>query len=269
MRKDLIWTFVLVLMLLFAGCVDKSSAAEKRSSEVAHGNKGTSTEEGSSSDTAKDELILPESYPKEVLPLVDDAKILDVRENPTNKGLEVSYVSENDIDVLCNYFEVALQDAKNLSTTEMPDGYMITAKLESVSYFIMLSTDALKFNHEYFGRTSVYIMMTGLEDVAVGSKLLEDEGEAWPLADLPGVPQFKGHINKILREDGVIWLEIKVEGVEKVISYVRELTESSFSFDAEPDTKSDHVQFVAFKDNSVLNFDYDAKESYVTIEYHK
>jgi hypothetical protein len=42
-----------------------------------------------------------------------------------------------------------------------------------------------------------------------------------------------------------------------------------FSFGAELDLESDHIQFAAFKDDSILNFDYDAEEGSVAIEFHK
>ena len=273
MRKILIWTFMLVLTLLLAGCGDKSPAIGKESSEAAKevsSNNGTATDISSSSGTAKgDEVILPDSYRKEILPLAADAEILDVRENPANKGLEVSYVSDNDIDTLCDYYEGALKDAKSLSTTEMPDGYMITAKLDGVGYSIMLSKDAMKSNPKYSGKISVYIILTGLEGVSGGPQIPEGEGEAWPSADLPGVPQLKGYIGQILREDGMIRLEITVENAEKVKSDSCELTSAGFSFDTQPDIKSDHMEFLAFKDSSMMSFSYKGQENLVSIEYQK
>ncbi|KAF5035630.1 hypothetical protein DSECCO2_583570 [anaerobic digester metagenome] len=147
---------------------------------------------------------------------------------------------------------------------------MIFAKMNGAGYTIMLSKDAMNPNPSYAGKKSVYMILTGLEGLSGGNpQIPEGEGEAWPFADLPGVPQFKGHIDQIRREDGITWIEITVEKAENVKSYIDELTATGFSFDEQPDAESDHVQFVAFKDNGILNFAYKAEESYVSIEYHK
>lgn len=260
-KSSLVLMFVLILVL--AGCGAKGPTANEA-------NGGAASRAPKQSETVADSKKLPASYPKEILPLAADAEILDVRENPVNKGLEVSYVSSNDIDTLCDYYEGALKDAKNLSTTKMPDGYMITAKLDGVSYSIMLSKEAMKSNPQYAGKISVYIILTGLEGISGGgSQLSEGEGEAWPSTDLPGVPQLKGHIGQIMREDGIIRLEITVENAEKVKIYIKELTAAGFRFDTQPDTESDHVEFLAFKDSNMMSFAYKGEENLVSIEYQK
>lgn len=273
MRKILIWALMLVFMLPLVGCVAKSPVTDKESSESAKeasGNNGTATDIGSSSDTAKgDELILPDSYPKEVLPLAADAEILDVRENLASKGLEIVYVSDNDIDTLCDFYEGALKDALDLSTQETSDGYMISAKMDGVGYTIMLSKDAMNSIAQYAGKISVYIILNGLEGISDGSQMPMGDGEAWPSAELPEVPQLKGHIDLILREDGIIRLEITVDNAEKVKSYISELTEAGFSFDTQPDIESDHMEFLAFKDSSMLSFSYKGEEKLVSIDYQK
>ncbi len=263
-----------VLILALAGCGGKGPAVNEASggsaSEAPKQSETTGDLKTPQIVTPSDSKTLPASYPKEVLPLAADAEILDVRENPANKGLEVAYVSDNNIDTLCDFYEGALKDAIDLSTTETSGGYMISAKMDGVGYTIMLSKDAMNPNPRYAGKKSVYIILTGLEGVSGGGpQMPKGEGEAWPSADLPGVPQFKGHIGQILREDGNIYLEITVENADVVKSYIDELTAAGFSFDGQPDAESDHVQFFAFKDNSILNFAYKAEENRVSIEYQK
>lgn len=273
MKRILSLILASVLILALAGCGAKEPAADEA-------NGGTTSAEPKQSQTTGDpqkpnktasgSKTLPASYPKETLPLSADAEILDVRENPANNGLEVSYVSDNDIDTLCDYYEGALKDAKDLSTTETQDGYMITAKMDGVGYSIMLSKDAMKSNPQYAGKISVYIILTGLKGVSGGtSQMPQGEGEAWPSADLPGVPELKGHIGQILREDSTIRLEITVESAEKVKNYISELTEAGFSFDTKPDMESNHMEFLAFKDSSMMSFAYKGGENLVSIEYQK
>lgn len=77
------------------------------------------------------------------------------------------------------------------------------------------------------------------------------------------------YISKILREDGIVRLEITVESSEIVKRYIGELEEAGFSFDTKPDAESDHMEFLAFKDNGMISFAYKGEENAVSIEYQK
>ncbi len=274
MKKIISLVLASILIFGLAGCGAKEPAANEANGGAVSGeskqSQTTDDPKMPQNETAAGSKTLPTSYPKETLPLAADAEILDVRENPANNGLEVSYVSENNIDTLCDYYEGVLKDAKDLSTTETQDGYMITANMDGVGYTIMLSKDAMESNPQYAGKISAYIVLTGLKGVSSGaSQMPEDEGEAWPTTDLPGVPELKGHINQILREDDTIRLEITVESAEKVKSYIGELTEAGFSLDTEPDMESNHMEFLAFKDSNMMSFAYKGAENLVSIEYQK
>lgn len=272
MKKILSLMLMSVLILVFAGCGTKGPVADKAKVGITSEPKQSQTTDGPQkpNKTASGSKTLPASYPKEILPLAVDAEIIDVRENPASKGLEVMYVSDNDIDMLCDFYEGALKGAKDLNTDETPDGYWITAKMGGVDYTIMLDKNAMNPNPQYAGKISAYIILTGLEGISGGvPQMPEGEGEAWPSADLPGVPELKGHISKILREDDIIHFEMTVESVETIKRYIGELTASGFSFDSQPDADSDHVQFLAFKDNNMLNFAFKSQENRVFIEYQK
>lgn len=183
MKKLLIGLLAFMLVLTLAGCGAKEPAANEANGGTVSGEPEQSQTAGDpqkpQNETTASSKTLPDSYPKEILPLAADAEILDVRENPANNGLEVSYVSSNDIDTLCDFYEGALKDAEGLSTAETQDGYMITAKMDGVGYTIMLSKDAMKSNPQYAGKISVYIVLIGLKDVSDGeSQMPEGEGGA-------------------------------------------------------------------------------------------
>ncbi len=167
MKRLLSIILMSVLILALAGCGSKEPAANKANGGTASAepkqSQATGDPQKPQNETASDSKMLPASYPKEILPLAADAEILDVRENPANKGLEVSYVSDNDIGTLCDYYEGALKDAQDLSTNETSDGYIISANMDGVGYTIMLSKDAMKANPQYAGKVSVYIVLTGLK----------------------------------------------------------------------------------------------------------
>lgn len=211
-----------------------------------------------------------DTYPWHILPLAADAEILDVRENPANKGLEVMYVTDSDINTLRDYYESALKDAKDLDISEIADGYWITANIDGVGYMLMINKNATIFNPQYAGKASVYITLSGLKEMAESeSPMPQKEGLAWPYPDLPGVPELKGTIEHILRADGSIYLDIKVVNAKTAQNYVKELAEATFSFDGQPDLDSDYIQFFAFRGESTMAFTYKGTESMVFIEYIK
>lgn len=162
MRRILIRVLLIVLttaILLPAGC-----AAETESGSGTTGTADTSINASSDADpsvTAKEDLSLPAGYPKELLPLAADAEIIDVRENPANNGLEVMYVSRNDIDTLRDFYEGALRDTEDPDTIETEDGYMITANTSNAWYTVMLSREAMN-GTAYDGMISVYLILTGI-----------------------------------------------------------------------------------------------------------
>lgn len=273
MKKALCWILLFGLILGLAGCQSK----EPTPKQVDDGPSFTEVEQSQSnsdiqkpqSETTTNSKTLPPSYPKEILPLAADAEIIDVRENPASNGLEVMYISGNDIGTLRDFYEGMLNDAQDLGTDETPDGYLISAKIDGVSYSISLSKDAMNTVPQYAGKISVYIIMSGLDGISDGPKMPNSKGEVWPSADLPGVPQLNGYISQVLREDGIIRLEITVENAEKVKNYVGELVTAGFSFDAEPDIESNHMEFLAFKDSGMMSFAYKGEEDLVSIEYQK
>ena len=166
MKRFLSLILMFVLIMTLAGC----GAKEPRPNEANGGAiSGEPQQTQTTGDTQKpkepasNSITLPASYPAEVLPLAADAEILDVRENSTNNGLEVSYVSDNEIGTLRDFHEGALKDAENLNTIQTQDGYMITAKMDGVGYTIMLSKDAMSPNPKYAGKVSVYIMLDGVK----------------------------------------------------------------------------------------------------------
>ena len=270
MRRILPLILASVLILVLVGCGAKEPAAGKSNGAATSEPKQSQPTDGTQkpNETASGSKTLPSSYPKEILPLAADAEIIDVRENPASKGLEVMYVSDNDIDTLCDFYEGALKDAKDLSTTETQDGYMITAKMDGVGYNIMLSTDAMDPT-KYAGKVSVYLILSGLEGVAGPTEKPKGESLAWPFDEMPGVPELKGHISKILREDDIMHFEMTVESAETIKSYVGELTAAGFTFDSAPDLESDHIEFLAFKDGSMINLGYGSDDNFVAFDYQK
>lgn len=277
MKKVLVSIVVLVLILSLAGCGKGKPTAGEVSGETPEGAPNhtaeataTNTLPEATNGNVGDGLSLPDSYPKEKLPLAADAEILDVREHSANNSLEVDYVSDNNLDTLVDYYEGILREAKDLETSEVQSGYMITASMDGVGYTIMLSEGIMDSNPRYAGKVAVSIILSGLEGILnAESEALDGGGEVWPAEELPGVPQLGGYISQIQREDDIVRIEITVESDDAVKSYVGELAAAGFRFDTEPDIESDHMEFLAFKDSSMMNFAYKGEERLVFIEYQK
>lgn len=266
MRKIFVWSLMLILTLSLIGCTEKIPSSEKRSSESVD-EASNNKEAGGSED---DKLTLPDSYPNEILPLAADAEIIDIRENPGNRGLEVDYVSGNNIDTLCDYYEGALKDANDLDTSKVENGYRISANMDGVYYTIMLSEWIMDHLPQYKDKVVVSIILTGLKDIpSEKSKLPEGTGEQWPNDELSGVPPLTGYIDKIQREDDIVRLEIIVADVSVVTRYIEELKKAGFSPDTDPEVQNNHVEFLAFKESSMINFAYKGEEQRVFIEYQK
>jgi len=165
MKKTLSLILLTVLILALAACGTAEPAPDETNGEAAStvSDQSQTNDDSQSPQTSSDSTTLPASYPKDTLPLAADAEIIDVRENPASKGLEVMYVSDNDIGTLRDFYEGALKDAPDLDTMETADGYMISANMDGVGYNIMLSEDAMNPNPQYAGKKSVYLILSGLE----------------------------------------------------------------------------------------------------------
>ena len=270
MKKVLFLILSSVLILALAGCGAKAPAtnAADVGNTAENSQRQTTGDPQMPNEVTSGAKTLPASFPKETLPLAADAEIFDVRENPASQSLEVMNVSDNDIDTLCDFYEGALKDAEDLSTTETQDGYMITAKMDGVDYNIMLSRDAMNPT-KYAGKVSVYLVLSGLEGISDLTEKPQGESLTWPFDEMPGVPELKGHISKILREDDIMHFEMTVESAETIKNYVGELTAAGFTFDAVPDLESGHIEFLAFKDGSMINLGYGSDDNFVAFDYQK
>lgn len=217
-------------------------------------------------------LSLPDNYPKEILPIAGDANIIYVGQHPENNGLGISYVSEDDLDSLLELNKSALSDATNLMVMETDVGYMLMASLEGISYTIMIGEGIFDHNPEYKGKQGVHIELTGvkgLSDGGIEAEVPGDGGKPWPASDMIDVPELEGYISNAYTEDNVIRLEITVNDLDAIKNYIDQLENAGFTFDSQPDTSNDNIEFFAFRDSTILNFAYKAAENLVFIEYMK
>lgn len=208
--------------------------------------------------------ILPDG----LLKLPEDAEVIDVRENPSNRGLEISIVTDFALDKLHDLYVEELKEAEELSITPLPGGYMISATLDGVHHTLMLSETAMDANPVYAGKTSVYAVLTGL-DISMDQENEEakEEGLPWPHGELPGLPELKGTIHKVLKEGGSVYLEITVANSDIIRAYIEDVREAGFYFDTEPEFIDGHVEFFAFRGDNILGFGYGEDDHFVAMEF--
>lgn len=276
MKNILARLLTLALTLMLVGCGAGGPPASQPGAEVPEAASAPvealeqPQEEAPSNSDSAELKSLPVGYPEHLVPLAPDAEIVDVKQNPANHGLEIIYVSDHDIDALYQLYEGALQGADNLSVMPTQDGFMFIGTMQDVGVSVMLSKDIMKAHPLYANKMSVYLVLTGLTDMVSGEpqQMPEGEGEAWPASAMPGVPELKGYIGQVLKEDGVVRLEITVESADVVKSYLNTLKATGFSFDTTPDPASDYMEFLAFKDSGgMMSFAYQKSENFVTIDY--
>jgi hypothetical protein len=271
---------IITFILSFTACgrkeknTDKRGAgkvAEKSAGDLNESEKVNSASKLNMGDIGSD-LPLPDNYPKEILPLSEDANIINVRQYPQNNGLGIIYVSGDDLNSLLELNKSALSAAKDLVVMETDDGYMLMASLEDVNYTIVIGEGLFDHLPEYKGKQSVMIEITGMKgllDSETASGIPTDSGKPWPPSGMAEVPELPGYIGNVYTEDNVVRLEITVDGLDVIKHYIDELKNAGFSFDLEPDTSTKNIEFLAFKNSAMLNFAYKDTEKLVFIEYSK
>lgn len=128
----LIPCLIVALILGSCGGGKKESAIEDFNEELKKSGKEIeekiSKEIGSSADINLDisqfgqigtNLTLPDSFPEHVLPLVDDANIINVNENKENFIVSIIYTTTKRYDEVGKFYEEVFKDVENLNQYQL------------------------------------------------------------------------------------------------------------------------------------------------------
>lgn len=131
----LIPCLIVALILGSCGGGKKESAIEDFNEELKKSGKEIegkiSKEIGSSADINLDisqfgqigtNLTLPDSFPEHVLPLVDDANIINVNENKENFIVSIIYTTTKRYDEVGKFYEEVFKDVENLNQYQLDNG---------------------------------------------------------------------------------------------------------------------------------------------------
>lgn len=142
--KRIIITLVIILTISFAltGCGGKESTKIDDNSPVTGPvTEGTiELEDGKEINfgTGKsgESMDLPEDFPVDILPLLDDAKINFVNVNDSNKGIGVTFLTDTSFDEVVIFYKEVMKDGKINMETEEENLYMVAGTKGSYSVII-------------------------------------------------------------------------------------------------------------------------------------
>jgi hypothetical protein len=133
----------MLIMSGLAGCGGKdkdsddtgkatSSEKEKDDEDEDKDNKDDDGSGGIKIDLGKSgtNLKLPKDFPKDVVPLIKDANIVNVIDNKNAMAMGVTYVTEKDLEYAVEFYQDVLKDGQNYSVTEVSGGTILYALKE-------------------------------------------------------------------------------------------------------------------------------------------
>lgn len=137
----------LILMFFLTGCGSKSENVEKDNAisksledTVQSVNNEVSQASGSDINVSMGQfgnnLSLPDSFPKDIVPLLDDANIINVNENRDSKAIGITYTTEKSLKDATDFYLEAMENTNDLEVT-IDQGYSIISG-EMESYFITI-----------------------------------------------------------------------------------------------------------------------------------
>ncbi|SCY76672.1 hypothetical protein [Alkaliphilus peptidifermentans] len=87
-------------------------------------------------------LSLPDSYPHNILPIIDGANIINVKENSSNNSLGIMFICNKSVDEVYEFYKELMQDARNFSDEKDNNNYILTGTKDKYKIMaIIMETD--------------------------------------------------------------------------------------------------------------------------------
>lgn len=151
MKKIIILAIVCIIVFSFIGCnkkakietedgtveIDKNNVKVKTKDgeanlEVDDNSVNIKSEDGDANLSISEEGVdLPEGYPKDVIPIIDGAKVISAMDtsNDNKKMYIIAMGSNKEKKEVYDYYLNIIKDAENLTKIDAGGGYMRTGKL--------------------------------------------------------------------------------------------------------------------------------------------
>lgn len=158
MRKRIFLFIILILALIFASCSNNSSqgpkenlasdtsienSADNSTGEVLEENDVEEETDGPSVSVSLGEtgenLSLPNRYPKDVIPLLDDANIINVNDNDDAKALGIIFKTDKSFEEAIEFYNETMKEGTITVQTEKDDSYFIMGAKGDLGVIITIS----------------------------------------------------------------------------------------------------------------------------------
>lgn len=124
----------IIIMVMLSGCGGGSKQsnmdAANKELEKAEDEINKIAEESGSNVTVNlgqmgSNLKLPDNFPRDVVPLLDDANISNVIDNKDNNAIGIIYTTAKKYDEVGSFYQEVLKDADNFNNTQLDSGSMM------------------------------------------------------------------------------------------------------------------------------------------------
>lgn len=196
---------IIIIMAMLGGCGGPSKqaglkAADEEVKKVEEEINEAAKEAGSDVKVSLGEmgsnLKAPDSFPKDVVPILEDANIVNVNDNKDSKAIGIIYLTGKKYEEAVAFYTEALGDAKNLSQQSDQNSFFMSGKKEDYGFIVSIA----KTND---GNFSIYLDVSYYdkamkEQEALEKKSYYDAAETVVLSDGYPAEQFP-----ILQEDKI------------------------------------------------------------------
>jgi len=174
---------VILLVLILVGCSNNNNLDGIKNIDVEKNQVEIETDEGQEVTVAKDideSIDLPDDYPKDIIPVYDDANVIGASSNPDG-SLVIMCVSDQKAEEIIEFYKKVLEEAEVTMEQNAEGVYLNMGSLEGLSYTVSVS-DSTDTDLGYISSFSIIIMeeIMGLEEEQDQEETSEEVTEMAP-----------------------------------------------------------------------------------------
>lgn len=143
-KKIVICLMCIIIVLGVIGCNKISIKSKDGQLNVGNGKieyKGDNGEEGEVNISGGKDLEIPENFPKDIVPIIDGAKVKAVVDMSNNEGAgqNVTFSSNESIDKVHKFYEEKLKNSENFVKMQFGEGYSLAGEKDGFGYSVVIS----------------------------------------------------------------------------------------------------------------------------------
>lgn len=168
--KKILCVFIVFLMMtsIFVGCGNKDKSKNEEASSNSVQSSSNDAEKNSGGDIKVNmgnsgvNLSLPDGFPKEVVPLLGDANVINVIDNKESKAMGITYTTEKSFEDVVAFYQEVIKDGVERSESASENGYLMFAKKAGIDISVVVS----KYEGE---KVSVFLNVSTADQEASGN----------------------------------------------------------------------------------------------------